>query len=232
MDTQHHMKTGILPASKHETIFDIANGSVTIFHDLWDDKYKLSGPDEFYHVDRKMLAFGLPVIMALYLAVSWMLQGKLYYKGAVVSSKGWTKAFLEQLSFLVCPPVHLDWELLCRLDCNDENIERKLTGHSSIADYWSRSKAISVAFHVLSLIEHFVLMVPIMKLKLAIDERNAHLAGDFPLTSDEERSTEVVNFLFYFGICGFALLPLVSLLFVFAYNKKGHAWSRILQSQL
>ena len=233
MDTQHHTKIGSLPASAHRTIFDISNGTVTLFHELWNDNYKLNGPEEFYDFPRGALSMALPGMIALHLVLSWILQKKLYFKGNSSGNGSWTKTFLEQLSFLVCPPVYLDWERILRLDreeeaCIGEDDRGELTG---VKKYWSRSKALLIAFNVILIIEHFALMVPMIMLKLAIDERNADIAQDFLLTTDEKRSTDMVNFLLFFGIGGFTLLPFVSLLLAFAYNKKGHAWSRILESQ-
>ena len=76
------------------------------------------------------------------------------------------------------------------------------------------------------------MLVPMVTLKMALDERNALLEKDFPLVGDELFSTQITNSLIYGGFAVFALLPFISYLLAYLYFIKWHAWSRVLRSQI
>ena len=76
------------------------------------------------------------------------------------------------------------------------------------------------------------MLVPLVTLKIALDERNALLEKDFAAVGDELLSTQITNSLIYGGFAFFALLPCLSYLLAYLYFIKWHAWSRVLRSQI
>ena len=132
-------------------------------------------------------------------------------------------AAVDDLCTFLCPPIHLDWEMIYRI--------AKLTG-ISIKECWVRSKKLLYAYNVLFFLEHLILMIPLMVLKVSIDERNDLLMKDFPPNADEQLSTEITSKLLTYGILGFTALPFVSFGLAYLYFKHGHAWSRILKANI
>ena len=141
----------------------------------------------------------------------------MFYKGIDSPKDGWTKKILADLYTFLCPPVHLDWELIYRLS----------EGTVTIKECWRRSKIIMIAFNLILLIQNIILLVPMMKLKLAIDARNGFLENDFPPNADEQFSTQMVDSLLFYSLGGFAILPVISCLLTWLYFRKYHAWSRL-----
>ena len=129
------------------------------------------------------------------------------------------KKVLEGVWTLVCPPAYLDWDSIWHM--RPEQVP--------IPECWDRSWKLTLAFNILTFAENMVMMVPLVALRLAIGRRNAVLAQDFPPTSDEVYSTQMVNSLLIYGFVYFCALPFVSMLLMFVYFKKLHAWSRILE---
>ena len=207
MDTLHHLRLGQLPAYGfgNSTHFNATHSN------FWNLHYKLDKPEDFYYFPKEAVYCIMILTPILHMMLSMLLQRKIYYRGAS------SPQVMEGICTLVCPPVHLDWELLFRLK-----------GGDTISDCWKRSKYLFLAYNILLLIEHLVLLMPIMVLKLAIDKRNDNLAQYFPQTVDEELSTLRVNSLFYGGLAGFTILPIISCGLAYAYFTRKHAWSRIL----
>ena len=88
------------------------------------------------------------------------------------------------------------------------------------------------AYNFLLFLEHVIMLVPMVTLKIALDERNNELEKDFPTLGDELFSTYVTNCLIYGGFAVFALLPFISYFLVYLYFIKWHAWSRLLRSHI
>ena len=89
-----------------------------------------------------------------------------------------------------------------------------------------------IAYNILLCTEHLILMIPLLSLKMDLDQRNDYLAKDYPPIADEQLSTYIATSLLYYSITGFIALPFVSFLLSYVYFMKAHAWSRILQTQL
>ena len=73
-------------------------------------------------------------------------------------------------------------------------------------------------------------MIPMIWLKLAVDQRNSKLKKVFGLLNDERHSTFMVNILVTLGV----VVPIVTLLaqtgLAWLYMRYGHPWSRILKA--
>ena len=232
LNTRHHSLSGILCAEMDVGVFDIENGNVTFFGQLWNKDAaghtlgasgEVSGDagkvaQDFYHFPKEVMVCAVPLMVILHLILSLIFFEAIYFGFGTLKEVNWPRKILQCLHILLCPPVHWDWEVIHRLR----------GGRLSISECWRRSKRLLIAFNVLFLIEHLLLMVPLMVLKGAINRRNALLSIDFPPTSDEVFSTERVDSLLFFGIFGFAVLPLLSLLLAYIYFRKLHLWSRIL----
>ena len=232
LDTRHHSLSGRLCAEMSVGVFDVENGNVTFFGELWNSDaagYSLGktcgasadtgkAAEDFYHFPREVVVCAVPLILILHLILSLIFFEAFYFGFGTLKEVSWSRKILQSLHTLLCPPVHWDWEVLHRLR----------GGSLSVSDCWRRSKRLLVAFNVLLLLEHLLLMAPLMVLKGAIDERNALLRRDFPPTSDEAISTERVDSLLFCGVVGFAALPLLSLSLAYVYFRKWHLWSGIL----
>ena len=224
LDTRHHSKSGQLSAEIGSSVFDVENGTAKFFNETWNNYYKLGEKGEvFYQFPKAAMVCAFPLLLITHLILSLLFCEAIYCgfdffserermlnllisssRGLTVNKGlGWSKKILENLNTLLCPPIHWDWEFLHRL---------KGGPSLSISECWRRSKRLLVAFNFLIFVEHLLLMVPLVVLKVAIDDRNEKLSKDFPQNSDEILSTERVNLLLYLGLCGFTALPLISLL--------------------
>ena len=84
-----------------------------------------------------------------------------------------------------------------------------------------------------TLLEHTLMLIPLIWLKVDVDRRNAVLEGSvFKPVPDEDLSTYRVNLLLALGI----LMPFVSSLLqtalAYAFYKYGHPWSGVLKTQV
>ena len=249
LDTRHHSKSGKLCAEMGHVVFDFENDTAVSFSQTWSNGYKLGdtcgekGAEDLYQFPKAAMVCAFPLLLLTHLILSFLFCKAIYFGfdsfnerermlNLLISSSsgltvnkglGWSKRILENLNTLLCPPIHWDWEVLHRL---------KGGPSLSISECWKRSKRLLVAFNVLIFVEHLLLMVPLVVLKVAIDERNELLSKDFPQNSDEVLSTDRVNLLLHLGLCGFTALPLVSLLLAYIYFRKWHMWSRVLNSSV
>ena len=232
LDTRHHSFSGRLCAEMEVGVYDIQNGNVKFFGQLWNDNsagYTLgeacsesrdngTAPKDFYRFPKEVMVCAVPLLLILHLTLSLIFFKALYFGSLKLKEVSWYKRFSQILHTLLCPPVHWDWEVLHRLR----------GGSLSISDCWRKTKRLLIAFNILLFIEHLLLMVPLMVLKGAIDQRNALLSKDFPPTSDELISTGRVDLLLFCGTLAFVVLPFLSLLLAYTYFRKWHLWSGIL----
>ena len=223
----HHKMGGIDSVTYHfvnfssSPVFDVyANGTKISFKDIWEKQYKLD--DHPKHFTEYLLAVIFLIILVIH-SLSSQIFKKVYFKGIPCPKVPFVCAILDDLSSLLCPPLHFDWELIHRYG--------KLTG-ISINECWSRSKRVLVAYNILLFLEHILLMIPIMTLKFAIDQRNSFLMKDFPPNADEQLSTDIITSLIIYGLLGFSVLPFISFTLAYLYFKWGHAWSRILREHI
>ena len=148
---------------------------------------------------------------------------KRFFKNIPCPKVSFIKGVIDDLSTFLCPPIYLDWDLIYCLG--------KSTG-ISIKECWVRSMKLFAAYNLLFFLEHLILMVPLITLKVSIDERNSLLMRDFPPNADEELSTQITSSLLIYGLLEFASLPFVSFALVYLYFTRGHAWSRILRTNI
>ena len=233
LDTRHHSLSGSLCAEMGVGVFDIENGNVKFFGQLWNNHVTLGetcsdigeigrSHQDCYHIPKELIVSTVPILLILHLILGLIFFQALFFGSHKLREVSWYKRFSQILHTLLCPPVHWDWDVLHRFR----------GGSLSVSECWSRSKKLLIAFNLLLLVEHILLMVPLMVLKGAIDKRNTLLSKDFPLTSDELYSTQRVNLILFCGVLGFVLLPIVSLLLAYIYFRKFHLWSRILSSHV
>ena len=88
------------------------------------------------------------------------------------------------------------------------------------------------AYNLLLFLEHVIMLLPLVTLKFALNERNAKLEKDFPPLNDELFSTYITNCLIYGGFAFFALMPFISYFLAYLYFVNWHAWSRVLRSHI
>ena len=206
-----------MPAKNLSRIFDMdANGTVVLFHELWNDNYRLKSPLDFYHFPTSLLLGTLPAMVVMHTSLSHLFKKLIYYRNLPPFQHA--RNFHEDVCTFLSPPVHLDWELLYR------------GSNLTVGECWNRSTRLLAAYSILILIEHLVLMVPLILFGSAIVARNSFLSINFPPSAEEEISTHMVTVLLSVGIAGFTALPFFELFFAYVYFKKWHAWSRVLNS--
>ena len=106
---------------------------------------------------------------------------KIYIKGIKGQKVAIFKRILDDLCTWLCPPVHLDWELIYR--------KGRKTG-ISIKECWIRSKKLLAAYNILLFLEHVIMLVPMVTLKFALDERNVFwFENPIPTKSSSRRQT-------------------------------------------
>ena len=220
--TLWHRKHGQMVASTEDflygAIFDIdSDGSKTMFHYLWNNEYKLDKSDQLYYISPIFIGCTLPIMVIVHVVLIRILKKVVFYRGINLSNDGWTNKILSDLNTFLCPPVHLDWEMIYRLS----------EGSIPIKECWRRSKIVMIAFNGILLIQNMILLVPMIKLKLAIDARNNFLENAFPPNIEEQFSTQMVNSLLFYSLGGFTILPVISCLLTWLYYRKFHAWSKL-----
>ena len=228
LNTLFHYKSGLISTValyKEDVpitpVFDINPiGYETSFEDIWESKYKLE--DNLKSFPQFLLPVLCLLALLMHVLLSQLLK-KMYFKGIPRPKVHFVNSILNDLCTLLCPPLHYDWELIHR--CG------KPTG-ISINKCWNRSKKILAAYNLLLFLEHLILMIPLMTLKCAIDERNSFLMKDFPPNADEQLSTDITSSLVLYGLLGFSALPFISFTLAYLYFKWGHAWSRILREHI
>ena len=227
--TLFHIKLGRLNTLSYGSedlspVFEIdSNGTVMYVDDKWRDNYQISKIQDLYdHFPTFLLICTLPIMIVIHFAISFLLH-KIYFKGIKGQKNTFLKRIQDDLCTLLCPPVHLDWELIYR--------EGRKTG-ISIKECWIRSMKVFAAYNILLFLEHVIMLVPLVTLKIALDERNSKLEKDFPPLNDELFSTYITNCLIYGGFASFALVPFISYFLAYLYFVKWHAWSRVLRSHI
>ena len=219
MDMLFHRKLGLMEARVEEGIDCNKND---MWSCDWNRNFKFEGHriEEFYNFPKSLVGCLVPILVVTHLILSKVLVDKIFYKGNT-ARHSWAREVMEGLYTIVCPPVHLDWELIHRLDRN-----------VPIEECWKRSRMLMIALHLLNVIEHFLLLMPLMALKTAIDQRNRVLEVHFPPTEDEQYSTRVVDLILFSAIGGYPLVTLCSMYLAQSYFVRGHAWSRILNRNI
>ena len=218
MNILYHRKLGLLEARLEEGTHCNDND---IWSCVWNRKYKFEADqiEQFYDFPKALVGCLIPLLAAVHIVLSKLLIEKLFYKG-IDRKSGWVMDVIEGLYTLVCPPVHLDWELIHRLNRN-----------TPIEECWKRSRLLMNALHMLHLLEHIVLLTPLIALKVALDHRNRILAVKFSPTEDEQYSCQVVDTILFWAIFGFPFVTLCTMCLALTYFTKGHAWSRLLKRE-
>jgi hypothetical protein len=156
-----------------------------------------------------------PLLFLLHCGLSIFLLSRLYKKNKYPK----LQIVLHGLYTILFPPLFVDWETIYR----DSN------GEVTIKKCWQKTKMFIFAQINIHFIEHILFCIPLVMLKVAIDQRNKDLtiAGFYP-QKDELYSTRMVNDLLIAGLLVSLLLPFVQCVLIFLYFTKGHPWSRIL----
>ena len=222
MDMLYHRKMGLIGATKG---IKCNEGEDTyIWSCEWNTKYKLEIEkiDQFYGFPKVLIGCIPPIMVMAHIALSQLFREKIFFKGIGRPNRNRMKVIFEGLYTIVCPPVHFDWELIYRLHGGK-------SGNTSVKECWKRSCKLMFAFHLLHLIEHIILLMPLMALKRDIDNRNSYLMHSFfHPTADENYSTQVVHSVLFCSIAGFPLITISSIFLLYLYFTKAHPWSRIL----
>ena len=222
MDMLYHRKMGLIGATnsikcnEHEDIYT--------WSCEWNTKYKfeIETIDQFYGFPKVLIGCIPPIMVMAHITLSHLFRGQIFFKGIVETNRNRMNIIVEGLYTIVCPPVHFDWELIYH------HFGGKW-GITSVKACWKRSCKLMLAFHLLHLLEHIILLVPLMALKTAIEGRNRNLEDNFfPPTADEKYSTQVVDSVLFWSISGFPLVTISSIFLLYMYFTKAHPWSRIL----
>jgi hypothetical protein len=214
-NTNGHGKMGFLKLKRGMSDYahDVthANQIVTIGQ-AWGN-FTLDVPDVYPMLNYFSLL--PPLLFLLHWGVSLFLLSCLYKKNKYPK----LQIVLQSLYTIIFPPVFVDWEV----------IYRDSDGEVLITKCWQKTKMFIFSQIVINFIQHILLCVPLVLLKVKIDQRNKDLtvAGLYPL-KDELFSTQMVNDLLIAGFSVSFLLPFVQCVLIFVYFTKGHPWSRIL----
>jgi hypothetical protein len=190
------------------------NNTPIFLEDAWSD-YKMS---TFFHIPISLCVLVFSGIITLHILIGYKIQSKLHIHNKASAKK---KMF-QTIYTLLCPPLFLDWEEVYR--------ERKEL--ITIKESWRKSQNILIAHIIMQCMEHIVLCTPLIMLKNAITVRNEKLEDMFPPLNDELYSTYIVNVLLGAGIALALVLPPIQYGLAQLYFKKGHPWSRILNTTL
>jgi hypothetical protein len=212
--TNRHGKFGYMRDIYSEAIiYDvIENDQPVTLTEAWNN-FTLNGSD--FNPMPKYSSLFPPVLLLIHWCVSFILLS------CILKGKTWTKGkqMLQSLYTILYPPVVVDWETIYRLN----------NGKLSIKTCWKKSKRFMIVQIAINFMQHILLCVPLMLLKVAIDKRNEDLAagGFYPL-KDELYSSQNVNDLLIAGLSVSVISPLVQWSLIYIYFKVGHPWSRIL----
>ena len=88
-------------------------------------------------------------------------------------------------------------------------------------------------FQLLFMVEHSLLLMPMIWLRVCIQRRSAFLeTGPFKEVSTELLSTYNVNLLLIIGGVATISVPLLQAALAYAYFRFGHPWARVLRAQV
>ena len=210
MNLLGHYQMGTLPTSKDIKAYE----SNISFTDAWNE-FRI---EDFM----SLTTFSLEVyyIVFLFLVFLHYLCLTLVKYFAAIGFKGrsdLTKKIFHILTQLVFPVNYKDWD-----DLDDCNI---LENFSKVCF----EKKLLVALFA---VEHLVLCVPMFILSSNIGRRNSKMENFFPQVMEEKTSTSVAYSLSVFFPIFYCLLPFAQYYIFLAYNKFGHPWSKILNSQI
>jgi hypothetical protein len=223
-DTNYHGVLGNITSQnaitskgdKLNTLFDYTDNNNAIFFEETWQKFSLK-KEGLYHIPSKLFLFMFSTIY-LHLVLGFMMRSKAKNH----CKEGIQNIICKTLYTLLSPPLFLDWE----------EIFRAGKGSITFKDSWKKSQKFLVSHIFIHFIEHIVLCIPLMLLKLAIDNRNKELLDLFHPLDDELYSTFIVNLLLAIGITLAFVLPLIQYALARLYFVKGHPWSRLMNAKL
>ena len=218
--THHYIKGKILIYPSLDSIIYEPESNTSYFQ-LWEDKYRfhVRHYNEFLTMPSNV-TIGISMgIIVLHLVASFMLVRPLYRK----SGDGIVRQFMRGIYTFVNPPLFCDWEELYRLS----------DYKTSIPESWNQSKKLFSMFQVLFMVEHTLLLIPMIWLRVCIKKRSAFLEeGPFKEVPDELLSTNNVNILLTIGVVATFGAPLLQAALAYAYFRFGHPWARILKAEV
>jgi uncharacterized membrane protein YciS (DUF1049 family) len=216
-DATHHGKLGILETDlvRGKYIYDIGqNDTIITFSQAWDNHcLERSGIFPF-----SALFSVLPLLIFF---IQWIVSFVQFSQLTKGNHNSTMKNLLQSLYSLLYPPVVVDWDSIYR--ANNEEM--------SILDCWKKSKKFLFIQIFINFLQHLVLCIPLIVLRLEIDQRNADLVNDFSLLNDELHSTHTANVLLSVGLSVSLALPFLQCGLLYLYFTMGHPWSCILKAQ-
>ena len=189
------------------------------YFDLWMDDYRIKDFSQFSSMTSNVVRGIATVIVILHLITSFLLLRPIYHQ----SGDGLVRQFLKAVHTFINPPLFCDWEEIYR--------------HSNykilIKDAWYKFINIYAKFQALFVVEHLLLLIPMIWLKIDVERRNAVLNGSiFKVVPDEKLSTYKVNVLLALGFLVTFLAPLLQAGLAYAYFQFGHPWSRVWKTNI
>ena len=191
------------------------------YRQLWEEQYRFNETlyEDFFTMHSHATLAIITGIVILHLFTSFVFMRHLYRK----SGDGIVRQFMRGIPTFVNPPLFCDWEEFYRLS----------HFNTSISESWNQSKKLFVMFQGLFMVEHAVMLTPMIWLRLCIQRRSAFLEkGPFKEVPDELLSTYNVNLLLIIGVAATIFVPLFQAALAYAYFKFGHPWARVLRAQV
>jgi hypothetical protein len=222
-DTNYHGTLGKIEVTNYpfkdgrtlyRTLFNYSkNNTAIVFGKAWE-KYRINNIFKF----STSFCILFITLILLHVVIGYILQPKQTSQSKEKS----VNDIFQEIYALLCPPMFLDWEV----------IHRGSGGLVTVPKSWRMSQKLLIYHIVMHLVEHVLLLIPLMLLKRAIAVRNELLTELFPPLNDELYSTYIVNVLIAVGLSVAFLLPPIQYGLAHLYFYKGHPWSRILKAKL
>ena len=222
-DTMNHYTKGNIessPAEQHIGFgVDIMYDITTTYPQHWNKNYWIPRYNQFFSMSTYAPFAILTTILVMHLLACFMFTWPLYKK----SGDGIVRRFMRGIHTLCNVPLFCDWEEFYR------NSDFK----TPIPVCWLESKKLFAKFQLLFFIEHALMMIPIVWLKLAVDKRHTELEQSvFKPIPAEVLSKQRVDLLLGLGIAVPIVGSLLQAGIAYAYFRFGHPWTRVLRSQV
>jgi hypothetical protein len=210
MDLLGHFVMGNLTTTSTVLVYDFS----VKFNEAWDP-FKL---DNY----TKLTTFNLEVYYIVFLFLIFLhyfcLTLVKYFSAIGFKSRNdLTKKIFHVMTQLVFPANYKDWD-----DLDDSEI---LQNFSKVC---FEKKLLVGLFAV----ENLILCIPMFILSSNIGQRNSEMEEFFPQVIEEKVSTRVAYTLSVVFPIFYSVLPFLQYYIFICYNKFGHPWSKILNSEL
>jgi hypothetical protein len=209
-----HWKVGELKTSTEEIIYSLdANGNATLLKDIW---VPITNYTELTNWDLATYFKAFLILTSFHFVIVFLIT--FFTSLNFRNRKAPFLKFFHILTQLHCPKIYQDWD-------------NEISSLEEVQKNWHQVKNEMKTLLMLFSLEHILMCIPIWILNFNINKRNIYLDEFFPRVFEEQRATTVAYTLSIVCPIIFAVAPFLQYGVFILYNKNGHPWAKLLQSE-